>query len=58
MWLQLNGRQVIKVKIFDTAGQERMGTIVQSYFKPLDAVVLCADLTRQVSFDNTKYWYK
>ena len=35
-----------------------MGTIVGSYFKPLDAVMLCADLTRQVSFDNTKYWYK
>ena len=35
-----------------------MGTIVQSYFKPLDAVILCADLTRQVSFENTKYWHK
>ena len=46
MWLSINSGQVIKVKIFDTAGQERMGTIVQSYFKPLDAVILCADLTR------------
>ena len=35
-----------------------MGTIVQSYFKPLDAVILCADLTRQVTFDNTKYWFQ
>ena len=28
MYLSINDKQVVKVKIFDTAGQERMGTIV------------------------------
>lgn len=48
--------EIIRVKIFDTAGQERFHSISTSYIKNADAIVLVYDITSQNSFDSVEKW--
>lgn len=57
VWLKVLGHPV-KVKLWDTAGQEEYQTLTPNYIKGLDGVLLVFDLTDAESFDNTLNWYK
>ncbi|EGR33965.1 hypothetical protein IMG5_029320 [Ichthyophthirius multifiliis] len=46
----------IKLKIWDTAGQENYRAISKRYFQKADAVVLMFDITNNESFGNLSYW--
>ena len=48
--------QSYKFHIWDTAGQERFRTIVRSYFRDLDVVILVYDVTDMYSLDNLEKW--
>jgi small GTP-binding protein len=47
----------IKLQIWDTAGQERFRSIVISYYREADCVILCYDITNRDSFISLESWY-
>jgi len=47
---------VVKLQIWDTAGQEKYRTIVRAYYRGADGVVLVYDVTNQDSFDHVDEW--
>lgn len=50
-------KQVIKLQIWDCAGQERFRSIVASYYKGAHGVILAYSVADRNSFDNIKNWY-
>lgn len=46
----------LKVHIYDTAGQERFRSIIQSYFRIGHGVILVYAIDNKQSFDNLTYW--
>ena len=50
--------ETVKLYIWDTAGQEKYRSIVSTYFKGCDGVMLVFDLSNPISFKNvTTKWY-
>jgi len=47
----------IKINIWDTAGQEKFRSLVSSYYRNADIIILTFDLTNIQSFKNIEYWY-
>ena len=54
----LENKKNIKLIIYDTAGQERFRSIALNAFKAMHGIVLVADLTNKVSFNNIEMWIK
>ena len=52
-----NGEQV-KIKIFDTAGEERFKSIATNYIKKANGIILVYDITDENSFKNIRKWYE
>jgi Ras-related protein Rab-2A len=50
------GDQVIKIQIWDTAGQESFKSITRSYYKGSIAALIVYDITRRESFENLSKW--
>jgi len=50
------GSTVVKVQIFDTAGQERFHTITQAYYRNAAGALIVFDITNQASFRNIGRW--
>ena len=48
--------QNIKLIIWDTSGQDRFKSIIKSFYKGINIVVICFDLTDEYSFDNVDLW--
>ena len=46
----------VKVKVFDTAGQERFKSITWNYFKKVDGIIINYDITDKHSFDEGGKW--
>jgi small GTP-binding protein len=51
-----NGKK-IKMNIWDTAGQEKYKSLVSSYYRNSDIIILVFDLTNHISFRNIEKWY-
>lgn len=47
---------VVKMQIWDTAGQEQYRAIAKSFIRRADGILLCFDLTRHNSFDHIPEW--
>ena len=54
--ITLKNGKTIKLKLIDTAGQEKYKALAKSYFKNVDAVLFVFDLNDQNSFDYIKNW--
>ena len=52
----LSNGEEIKVKISDTAGQERFKSIASNYMKKANGVVLVYDITNEKSFQGIDKW--
>ena len=50
-----NGNEV-KIRVFDTAGQDRFRSIAVSYIQKADGILLIYDITNQGSFDSVGKW--
>lgn len=48
--------KVIKLQIWDTAGQEKFRTITSSYYRGAHGVIVVYDVTNRDSFNNVKNW--
>lgn len=49
---------ILKLHIWDTAGQEKFRSIVETYYRDAAGVILMYDITKKSSFDNLEYWIK
>lgn len=47
---------IIKLQMWDTAGQEKFRTITSAYYKGAQGIVLVFDVTDRKSFDDIKNW--
>ena len=52
-----NGKE-IRLKIFDTAGQERYKSVSLSFIKKADGVLLVYDISNKSTFDAINQWIK
>ena len=50
------GGQICRIKIWDTCGQERYKSLVRSYFRTSDGVIVAFDLTNLKSFKDVQDW--
>lgn len=50
------GETVIRLKIWDTAGQDRFRNITRQYYKEADGILLVFDLSDNHSYENINYW--
>ena len=48
--------KIIKIKVWDTAGQDRFRNITSQYYKGADGIVLVFDITDKESFKQVDYW--
>ena len=50
------GNKLIKLKIWDTAGQEKYKSLTSNYYKNAQGVILVYDVSNKESYDNLKNW--
>jgi len=50
------GTHKFNLQIWDTAGEERFRTVVNSYYRGAHGVLLLYDVTNRSSFENIKTW--
>ena len=48
--------KVIRLQIWDTAGQEEFKAMTRSYYRSSAAALVCFDLTRKDTFRNVARW--
>ena len=53
----IDGKRV-KMQIWDTAGQERFRTITTAYYRGAMGIVMCYDISDEVSFFNLRNWMR
>ena len=54
--LYKNEDQLVKIQIWDTAGQDRFRSITKNYFRGSHGIMLIYDITSLSSFNNIKTW--
>ena len=47
---------MVRIVIWDPAGQERFESMAKSFYQNLDGVILVFDLTNEKSFSNLNKW--
>tara|TARA_B110000971_G_scaffold197353_2_gene213150 strand:- start:1086 stop:1649 length:564 start_codon:yes stop_codon:yes gene_type:complete len=47
----------LKFHIWDTSGQPQYKSIVEAYYKTVDIVIICYDISNKDSFHNVRNWY-
>lgn len=53
---QINSEEILKLQIWDTAGQDKFKCITKNYFRGTNAIILIYDITSKSSFKNIKNW--
>ena len=54
--LKLEGKSIIKLQIWDTAGQEQFRSITKLFYKNSQAAIVVYDVTKKDSFDSVASW--
>ena len=55
--VQLSDGSIIKLRVLDTAGQEKFNALSESYYKQADCCLLMYDITSMESFERVKDYY-
>ena len=50
----LNNQRIVKVQLWDTAGQDKYRAITRNYYKGAHGIILLYDITNEKTFDNIK----
>ena len=48
--------KIIKVQVWDTAGEERYRSITNAYYRGAEGILIVFDLTNKESFKNIENW--
>lgn len=48
--------KLVRVKIWDTAGQEKFKSLTRNFYKNSHGVIICYDVTNRKSFENIQIW--
>jgi len=51
------GEQIYRLQMWDTAGQERFQSLIPSYIRNADGIVVVYDITNRKTFENLKIWF-
>lgn len=54
--IQVDDNTIVRLQIWDIAGQERAGTMSRVYYKEAVAALIVFDVTRQKTFEDVKSW--
>ena len=54
--VQLDDGKMVKIQIWDTAGQDRFRSITKNYYKGAHGIILIYDITNKKSFENVRTW--
>jgi len=54
--LKMPDQRIVKLQIWDTAGQDRFVVMTQAYYKNAKGCLVIYDMTRRETFDNVKRW--
>ena len=54
--IELDNGELVKLRIFDTAGQERFKSISINFIKKADGILLLYDVTNRSSFESVNKW--
>ena len=54
--VQLENGKMVKIQVWDTAGQDRFRSITKNYYKGAHGIILIYDITENKSFENVKNW--
>ena len=46
----------VRIKIWDSAGQERFRSLTQSFFRNANGIIIVYDISNIETFENLKYW--
>ena len=49
--------QIVKVHVWDTAGQEKFNSVSKLFVKNAKIIILVYDITEKISFEGLDYWY-
>ena len=52
----LDNQKIVKVQLWDTAGQDKFRAITRNYYKGARGIILMYDITNIKSYDNIKKW--
>ena len=52
----LENGQIIKLRLVDTAGQEKFKSVTKSYYKNTDGVLFVFDYNNPLTFENISEW--
>ena len=58
VYLNVQSTAVIRVRLWDTAGQEKNSSVSKQYTQNLDACLLVFDLTNKSSYESVTKWLK
>ena len=56
--IKMEDGNIVKLQIWDTAGQDRFHSLTRNYFKGAHGIILLYDITTRSSFDNVSKWIK
>ncbi len=56
--LKIGENTIVKVTVWDTAGQEKYKGIAKSFFNKANSIILAFDLCNKESFDRLDFWVK
>lgn len=54
----LNNGELVRLKIWDTAGLEKFQTLVPTYIKDATVAIIVYDITQKQTYDNIEKWYE
>jgi len=54
--LEMESGDVVRLSIWDTAGQEKFRKVVETYYRGGKGVLLCFDITNRKTFEEIHYW--
>jgi Ras-related protein Rab-8A len=54
--LILEEQKIVKVQLWDTAGQDKFRAITRNYYKGASGIILIFDVTNVKSYENIKKW--
>ena len=54
--MKIDERAIIKLQIWDTAGQEQFRSITKLFYKNSQAALIVYDVTKRESFDHVGDW--